>query len=118
MAVANPERYASTEDLSSIFTTLKSYILAHSGGGGGGGTSEPDGDYVSTYDAAGNLLSIVFTDYPVTYTKTTTFAKTSTSTIIVELKVLTGASTGTQKTTTITGNQISVRTITVPVSNE
>ena len=117
MAVANPERYANPDDLASIFTTVKSYILAHSGGGGGGGgTSEPDGDYVINRNSLGEVQSIVFTDYPVTYTQTTTFVTTSTSKIIVELKVMTGASTGTQKTTTITGDQISVRTITVPVS--
>ena len=116
MAVANPERYASTEDLSSIFTTLKSYILAHSGGGGT--SEEPDGDYTITRDSLGKVQSIVFEDLNDTMTITTTFVTTNSSYIITELKVMSGASTGTQKVITITGNSMTVRTSTVPVTNE
>lgn len=116
MAVANPERYASAEDLNSIFLTLKNYILSHSGGGGGGGsTSEPDGDYVINRNSSGDIQSIVFTALNGTVI-TTTFTETSTTKYIVEHTVEYGASTATVKTTTITGNNISVRTTTEPVS--
>ena len=81
----------------------------------GEGTSEdPDGTYTINRSSDGNINSIVFA-----YsggTRTTTFAKTSSSDIITILTVKTGASTGKLKTITNTGNQVTVVTTTVPVS--
>lgn len=110
------ERYLDKANATEVFQTVKAYILAHSGGGGGGGGSdEPvDGDYVINRDSSGDISSIVFT-----YSggvKTTTFVETSTSKIITEHDAKTGASTATVVTTTITGDAITVRTTTVPVS--
>ena len=116
MAVTNPERYMNENDASQVFQTIKSYILSHSGGGGGGGsTSEPDGNYVINRDSSGNISSIVFTALNGTVV-TTTFVETSTTKIIVEHTVEYGASTATIKTTTITGDNITTRTTTEPVS--
>lgn len=109
------ERYLDKTNATEVFQTVKAYILAHSGGGGGGGSDEPvDGDYVINRDSSGDISSIVFT-----YSggvKTTTFVETSTSKIITEHDAKTGASTATVVTTTITGDAITVRTTTVPVS--
>lgn len=110
------ERYLNKTNATEVFQTIKSYILSHSGGGGGGGGSdEPvDGDYVINRDSSGDISSIVFT-----YNggvKTTTFVETSTSKIITEHDAKTGATTATVVTTTITGDAITVRTTTVPVS--
>ena len=110
------ERYLDKPGATEIFQTVKAYILSHSGGGGGGGGSEEpvDGDYVINRDSSGDISSIVFT-----YNggvKTTTFVETSTSKIITEHDAKTGAATATVVTTTITGNAITVRTTTVPVS--
>lgn len=106
------ENYMSTGNASEIFQTIKTYILSHSGGGG---TSEdPDGTYTINRASDGTINSIVFA-----YTggqRTTTFVETSTSKIITELTVATGASTGTQRTITWTNNTVTVQTTTVPVS--
>ena len=107
------ENFMSNGNASEIFQAIKAYILSHSGGGG---TSEdPDGTYTINRASDGNINSIVFA-----YsggTRTTTFAKTSSSDIITILTVETGASTGTQRTITNTGNQVTVVTTTVPVGS-
>ena len=109
------EKYLNKANMSSLMSGIKTYVDA--GGGGGGGSTDPDGTYAITKDSTtGEISSIVFT-----YSggvRTTTFATTSSSKIIVEYDLKTGASSATIRTTTITGNTITVVTTIEPVSQE
>lgn len=109
------ERYLSKSQAAAITSAMTSFVLDHSGGGGGGGgsSSDPDGTTVINRDSQGEITSMVLT-----YNggvRTTTFAKTDTSKIIVEYDVKTGAATAKVKTTTITGDTITQVTTTEPI---
>ena len=132
-----PERYVDKQNISEIVAALKEYIDYHGGGitlddyvtensshgvkssgiytaiQAASGGSEPDGTTVVNRNASGNIESMVFTyDGGVT---TTSFAETSTSKIIVEEDVKTGATTATVRTTIINDDQIVTTTTVVPV---
>lgn len=108
------EKYVNKANMQSLMSGIKTAI--DNGGGGGGGSTEPDGRYAITTDnTTGDISSIVFT-----YSggvRTTTFATTSSSKIIVEYDLKTGASTATVRTTTITGNTITRATTYEPVAS-
>ena len=107
------ERYGDKANLRTIISALKLYV-DNSGGGGGGGGSDPDGTTVINRDSSGEITSIVFT-YSGGVT-TTTFAETSTTKYIVEQDIKTGSAVATVRTTTITGDVITVTTTTEPVT--
>lgn len=131
-----PERYVDKQNISDIVAALKEYIDEHGGitlddyvtqnsshgvkSSGiytaiqaASGGSEPDGTTVVNRNTSGDIESMVFTyDGGVT---TTSFAETSTSKIIVEEDVKTGATSATVRTTIINDDQIVTTTTVVPV---